>query len=372
MRWLVVLLIAIVTTQAHAKIGDVIEQVGNTVIERQKGDKLPSEKGLGVESYDTVRTANGKTSIQFVDDTRVDVTQNSKLVIDEFVYDPNTSTGTLALKASFGTVRYASGQIAKNSKQNVKISTPTAVIGVRGTDFTMTVDETGNSTIILLPSCTEVPKPGGGADRFCVTGEIEVSSDVGTVILNQAFQATVVETAKSNPFKPITLDIDESLISNLLIIRKPVEINAEEERIRAQKLADFLGFDFLEFEELNADYLALQTKDIWMTELDIDYLSQNFLADVLDLLNQALARLMAGALDAKQGIQYGKDPETGIELYDFKPNWLVRRDDGLGNVLELRLDQQYGYNINMQQNDFEYRDYQLGDGQNEIDIIQTQ
>ena len=373
MRWLLIAVLTLITSQAYAKIGDVIEQVGNTVIERQQGDKLPSEKGLDVESYDTVRTTNGKTAIQFVDDTRVDVTENSKLVSDEFVYDPNTSTGKLALKASFGTVRYASGQIAKNSRQDVKISTPTAVVGVRGTDFSMTIDETGSSTIILLPSCTDVPIPGGKVDRLCVVGEIEVSSDVGTVILNQAFQATVVETAKNKPMDPLKLNIDENMISNLLIIRKPVEINEEEERARAKALADFLGIDFLEFEELNADYLALQTKDIWMTELDIDYLAQDFLADVLDLINQQLTRLMRGALDERvQGVQLGKDPETGIELYDLKPSWLIKREDGLGNTFELRLDQSYGYNLNMQQNDFEYRDYQLGDGQNEIDIIQTQ
>ena len=357
----------LLTPMCFASIGEVVQQKGEATIERKDGDTLTSDKGVGVESYDTVKTKRGRLAIGFVDDTRVDVTENSKLVIDEFVYDPNTSTGKLSLKASFGTIRYASGQIAKNSRQDVKISTPTAVIGVRGTDFSMTVDETGNSTIILLPSCTEI-----AGERICVVGEIEVSSDIGTVILNQAFQATVVETEKSRPLDPLKLNIDESMISNLLIIRKPVEIEAEDERERAKELADFLGIDFLEFEELQTDFLAEQTKDLWMTDLDIDYLGQNYLADVLDLLNQALARLMRGALDAKEGIQYGKDPETGIELYDQKPDWVIRRDDGLGNFFELRLNQSYGYNINMQQGDFEYRDYQLGDGQNEIDIIQTQ
>ena len=102
---------------------------------------------------DTVKTGNGTTAIKFLDDTRVDVTKHSKLIIDEFVYDPNTQTGGLTLKAALGTVKYASGQIAKTSKQNIKIQTPTATIGVRGTDFTMTIDEVGSSTIILLPSC---------------------------------------------------------------------------------------------------------------------------------------------------------------------------------------------------------------------------
>ena len=50
-------------------------------------------------------------------------------------------------------MRYASGQIAKKYKQNVKIRTPSATIGVRGTDFMMTVDEFGGSMITLLPSC---------------------------------------------------------------------------------------------------------------------------------------------------------------------------------------------------------------------------
>src|SRR5210317_146528 len=256
MRWLAILII-LATTPTYAKIGDVIQQKGVTDNERKDGSKFEKiEKDFGVESYDTVKTKNGRTAIQFVDETRVDVTENSKLVIDEFVYDPNTSTGSLALKASFGTVRYASGQIAKNSRQNVQIRTPTAVVGVRGTDFSLTVDETGNSTIILLPSCTEVPRPGGGVDRLCVTGEIEVSSDIGSVILNQPFQATVVETEKSNPLKPVSLDLTEDMINNLLIIRRPVELDPEEERDRVKVIADILDLDFLEFRELSKDYLA--------------------------------------------------------------------------------------------------------------------
>ena len=222
MRLLVVLLIIFVASPSYAKIGDVIQQQGETNVQRKDGPTFEKiEKDFDVESYDSITTKNGKTAIEFLDETRVDVTENSKLIIDEFVYDPDTSTGTLALKASFGTVRYASGQIAKNSRQNITIRTPTAVVGVRGTDFSLTVDETGTSTIILLPSCTIVL-----GQRLCVVGEIEVSSDIGTVILNKAFQATVVETQKSQPLKPVLLDLSEDYINNLLIIRKPKEITA--------------------------------------------------------------------------------------------------------------------------------------------------
>ena len=156
MKKFFVMMLLVSTNAFSATIGDVILQEGTGVIERKDGDEFSSKIDLDIFSYDTVKTGQGKTAIEFVDDTRVDITEHSKLIIDEFVYDPNTKTGALSLKASLGTVRYASGQIAKNSKQNVKIKTPTATIGVRGTDFSMTIDEIGSSTIIFYHHVTQM------------------------------------------------------------------------------------------------------------------------------------------------------------------------------------------------------------------------
>ena len=246
MKKFFIMMLLFSTNAFSATIGDVILQEGTGVIERKDGDEFSSRIDLDIFSYDTVKTGQGKTAIEFVDDTRVDVTEHSKLIIDEFVYDPNTKTGALSLKASLGTVRYASGQIAKNSKQNVKIKTPTATIGVRGTDFSMTIDEIGSSTIILLPSCD--------TSGNCYVGEIDVTSDAGQVIMNQAFQATVVETPDSKPMKPVTLEIDENLIGNLLIISKPREIEEQQNKERLAVIANALDLDFLEFVELIVDY----------------------------------------------------------------------------------------------------------------------
>ena len=375
MRWLAVIIFALVASPVYAKIGDVIQQKGVTDIERKDGSKFEQiEKDFGVESYDTIKTKNGRTAIQFVDETRVDVTENSKLVIDEFVYDPNTSTGKLALKASFGTVRYASGQIAKNSRQNVQIRTPTAVVGVRGTDFSLTVDETGNSTIILLPSCTEVPRPGGGVDRLCVTGEIEVSSDMGSVILNQPFQATVVETQKSNPLKPVSLDLTEDMINNLLIIRRPKEITYEEEKDRVQTIADILGLDFLEFTELSKDYLATD-EETWTSELDYDPLAQNFLYDALDASLAQILKEMQDELAAKERTKFlGTDTTTGITVLDQDPNYIYIRQDAAGNYKRIQLSKDTTYAITHNQNGNEVIDFEVNpDGgaiSNEIYINQ--
>ena len=138
-------LLLLLTTTVSANIGLVTAFTGSAAIERDEGFEVYEvEKDLGVEMLDVISTAKGKVQIDFIDETRVDVTEHSRLLIDDFVYDPASQEGSLTLKASLGTIRYASGQIAKNSRQNVKITTPSAVIGVRGTDFTMTIDEVGS------------------------------------------------------------------------------------------------------------------------------------------------------------------------------------------------------------------------------------
>ena len=348
-----------------ASIGEVTLHEGNAAIDRQDGEKgIVVEKDLDIFSYDTVKTGNGKVGIEFVDDTRVDVTQHSKLLIDDFVYDPNTKTGKLSLKATLGTVRYASGQIAKNSATNVKITTPTATIGVRGTDFTMTIDEVGSSTIILLPSCD--------TNNNCFVGEISVESDAGQVILNQAFQATVVDTVSSRPLTPVILDLDEDMINNLLIVSKPAEIEQMQNEEGLNEVADALDIDFLQFDDLEIDYLE-EEEGQFATGLDIDFLEQNFLADILEQINKELAKAMRSEFDKQKsvdGIFLGKHPETGVIILDEDPEWVWIREDASGSYIELRLDKEYGYVLNIIQGEFEQYDFELGGIENAITIQQ--
>jgi len=347
-------------------IGDVILHEGNAVIERTDGEDVDSKVDLDIFSYDTIKTGKGKVAIEFIDETRVDVTQHSKLIIDEFVYDPNTKTGSLSLKSVLGTVRYASGQIAKSSPTSVQIKTPTATIGVRGTDFTMTVDEIGSSTIILLPSCD--------TNGNCFVGEISVESDAGMVILNQAFQATVVDTSGSLPLKPVILDLDENLINNLLIISKPREITEAIATVELNKVATALDIDFLKFDELEKDYLA-EIEDDAVSLLDTDFLDQNFLGDILEQLNIQLALQMRSEFDKKTSayeFKLGKDKETGITILNEDPNWYWHREGASGSVVELRLEQANSYMMNIQMGDFEIIDFELGGTESVINIIQSQ
>ena len=93
------------------------------------------------------------------------------------------------------------------NKANIDIQTPTAQIGIRGTDFTTTIDELGRSLIVLLPDAN------GNS-----SGEITVTNDGGVVTLDEAFQATMVSTISTPPVKPVTIqNVTVAQIDNLFI-----------------------------------------------------------------------------------------------------------------------------------------------------------
>ena len=184
---------------SFGEIGNITSQTRAAQITR-KGDKILTEVNTPVEMRDLIQTLKGRANIKFVDDTKVSVTEYSKLLIDEFVYNPEKKTGKLSLKAALGTIRYSSGKIAKNSRQNVKIKSPTASVSVRGTDFTMNVQEDGATSFLLLPSTD--------ADGSSYVGSIDVSTLGGTVTLDQAYEATTVTTAIAPPSPPQVIQED--------------------------------------------------------------------------------------------------------------------------------------------------------------------
>ena len=193
------LILNILAVSVYAEIGNVTSQTKAARITRQ-GDKILTEVNTPVEMRDLIETLKGRTNIKFVDDTKVSVTEYSKLLIDEFVYNPEKKTGKLSLKAALGTIRYSSGKIAKNSRQNVKIKSPTASVSVRGTDFTMNVQEDGASSFLLLPSTDETGNS--------YVGSIDVSTLGGTVTLNKAYEATTVTSAIAAPTPPQVIKQD--------------------------------------------------------------------------------------------------------------------------------------------------------------------
>jgi len=323
---LVTLLLSNPTT-TNGEVGKVTEQTGPTEIRRDK-NSVSSSISSGIEMSDIVTTANSKTAITFRDDTKVMITEQSKLVIDTFVYDGEKKTGKLAIKMALGTIKYASGQIAKSDPQQVMVETPTATIGVRGTDFSGTVDETGRSTIILLPSC---PVGWKSIERDCVTGNISVTTIMGTIWLTKPFEAVVINTSIARPVSSI-LNLNLDQINNMLIVTPPKEI--KEERTRDKSKA----FNFLDENALDKDLLKYDGLDINAldkpTGLERNYLDSDLLLNYLDIQS---SQLLGNELDQFNGLLPKYDKSTGLK-YTVDENTLTLYRETYSSYFELRMD----------------------------------
>jgi hypothetical protein len=286
---------------SNAAVGIITEQLDNPATIQRSKTMLAGTKGTGVEMEDAVQTTRGKVGIVFADDTKVQVNENSKLVIDDFVYDPKSKDASkLAINMVSGTVRYASGSIAKSNPNNVSINTPTATVAVRGTDFTGTIDELGGSTFILLPSCPRKDMLPDEIERLCKTGKIEISNDAGIVILDQAFQATKVTNRGVPPTKPITLKLNEDSISNILILAPPQEIKQRQYE-QANKITQTTGLsqNFLQLSDFN-NVLNDQQSTLAYNILERNFLDNNFLMNILILSNEELSKEFGNLLATRK------------------------------------------------------------------------
>ena len=259
--------------QAALDVGSVEEVSGFAQIERDESFAVTQD--FVVQSYDKAQTEAGRMGIRFVDDTTIKITENSMVIIDEFVFDPDPSKSKLAVNFLKGTARFTTGLTGKVAKENMVLRTNSATVGIRGTDFSVTVNpDTSESLFILLPDQDGAP-----------SGEISVTTDMGTVVLNQAFQATTTTTLESAPSEPVILDLSLDFIDNMLIVTPPKRSRSFDEEQGTTDTVD----PILDFNELDIDYLAeenLGEEGLEFTELDYDALNVNFLEDLLDIISE--------------------------------------------------------------------------------------
>ena len=318
-----VLLIGLATVTVAEPIGNIIEYKGSAGLQRDGENSIVSANTEpDVLMYDTAQTQNGRMKIQFLGDEELDLTEHSKVWIDEVYYDPDPSKSKMAIRMAQGTARFASGFGGKIKKSNINISTPTAQIAVVGTDFTTSIDEIGRSLVILLPDKWGNP-----------SGKIIVSNAGGTVTLEEAYQATMVSTYDDSPTKPVTVSgINVGMIDNMFIVNPPEEVKeqvAEESSTNENDSSNILDVDFLEFNDLEEDYF--EDDELEYTELDRDLLDVDFLQDLLDVVLE---------IDKKVGINVERKSDpfgvariqgTGFGFdKDTQYNTIV--DKGLGQI----------------------------------------
>ena len=130
----VALVVALASSAGFARA----EQIGTTTAVIPDAKSRPMGGGERLLTMGTSMTGNervttgaaGRTQILFIDGSAINVGPSSSLVLDEYVYDPRSGSGKLAVTLGKGAMRFVGGKISKS--ETVTIATPVATVGIRG------------------------------------------------------------------------------------------------------------------------------------------------------------------------------------------------------------------------------------------------
>jgi len=136
-----VLLMAFAAAAHAADIGQIKVAKGRVAIERN-GQTLPGEVGARLQPADVLKTgADGSVGVTMSDNSLLSAGPNSVLALDRYEFDSTTSQGQFDASLQKGSLAVISGRIAKQSPDAMKVRTPSSVLGVRGTEFVVGVND---------------------------------------------------------------------------------------------------------------------------------------------------------------------------------------------------------------------------------------
>jgi hypothetical protein len=138
--WMVVAAMAALPALG-ADVGLVKVSLGTVMVERA-GTRMPAPVGTALQASDVVVTgADGAAGITFTDNSLVSVGPDSVFAIDKYAFDNTTYAGEFQGTLSKGRLAAVSGKMVKQTPESMRIRTPSAIMGVRGTEFVVQVDE---------------------------------------------------------------------------------------------------------------------------------------------------------------------------------------------------------------------------------------
>ena len=133
------LLVACAAAGAADDVGQIKVARGQVSVDRG-GQSLPAQVGMALAAADVLKTgADGSVGITMRDNSLLSAGPNSVLSLDRFDFDPTTYQGRFDSGLQRGTLAVVSGRIARQSPEAMTVRTPSAVLGVRGTDFVISV-----------------------------------------------------------------------------------------------------------------------------------------------------------------------------------------------------------------------------------------
>jgi hypothetical protein len=142
MRWILAIAAAALAAAAYADDVGQIKTVRGTVHVERDGQQLAAAQGMGVRQSDRLVTgADGAVGVTFADNSMLSAGPGTVLAIDRYSFDSTTHAGHFDASLQKGTLAVVSGKIVKQSPGAMRVRTPASVMGVRGTEFVVSVEE---------------------------------------------------------------------------------------------------------------------------------------------------------------------------------------------------------------------------------------
>ena len=191
-------------------IGRVDTITGDVTASRADGTTVTLTQGADVFMGDVVATADSAAvGLVFLDESAFSLGEDGRMVLDELIYDPVTAEGSSAFSILQGVFVFVSGEIAASNPDGMLITTPVAVIGIRGTKVGGRAAQEGEYNTVTL-----MPQQGMGSDGQVIdyVGTITVENWSGAVTLTSAYETTALASVFEAPIAPVMLSMDQATL----------------------------------------------------------------------------------------------------------------------------------------------------------------
>ncbi|MEX1036812.1 MAG: FecR domain-containing protein [Sneathiella sp.] len=138
-----------------------VTRLKNTASVTRLGQQVNIETGFKIQEFDEIRSGEeARVEITFHDGTKLNIGANCHIVIDKFLFDPDTDIGIAILRVFEGPFRFITGRIGKTQDPQIVVQSRFGVIGVRGTDF-WAGPSRGQYGVLLLEGAISVTNSSG-------------------------------------------------------------------------------------------------------------------------------------------------------------------------------------------------------------------
>ena len=201
--WLIFATLSMATALGNVGVAGAAQSIGSAtnVVRDVTGKIEGAERKLAlkdeVHGNELISTAEKSAAeLRFLDDTKVTLGPNTKLVLDRYVFDPEKSTSSVKMTVAEGVFRVVTG---KSKFGSFSIKTPTATIGIRGTVIDIVVAKDG-TTVVLMHSDSFATVKGFGTVRGGATaGRIGGGTGICSVLDEPNTATTVLRDGSTTP-----------------------------------------------------------------------------------------------------------------------------------------------------------------------------